>query len=52
MKQNTSASLESSTARKITAAGKQHVHLKREWLICLGWLRLLKAIASDELSTH
>jgi len=27
---------------------RHSLHLKRELLICLGWLRLLKAIASEE----
>lgn len=52
MKRNLSASHGSSTGAKASAAHKPHVHLKREWLIYLGWLRLLKAIASDDLPAN
>jgi hypothetical protein len=49
MKQKTASANARFRLAKTNDHGRHSLHLKRELLICLGWLRLLKAIASEEL---
>jgi len=48
MKQKTASANAPFRLAKTNDQGRHSLHLKRELLICLGWLRLLKAIASEE----